>query len=75
MSKSKKRHPDSDLIDRAGGTSAVAKLLGIKPPSVTAWREKGIPQARRMYLELAMPEIFNWGIHASEHSEREGERT
>lgn len=49
---------DSDLIDLAGGTSAVAKLCHCRPASVSEWRRKGIPQARRMFLELALPEIF-----------------
>lgn len=51
-------HPDSKIIDKLGGTSAVAKLCDVKPPSVSEWREKGIPKARLMYLRLAKPEAF-----------------
>ena len=35
---------DSELIDLLGGTSAVAAMFEIRPPSVSEWREKGIPQ-------------------------------
>ena len=41
---------DSDLIDRLGGTSAVAKRLRVAPASVSEWRAKGIPPGRRVEL-------------------------
>lgn len=41
----------NDLIDCLGGTTSVAKLLGIRPPSVHEWRTKGIPRGR--LIELA----------------------
>ena len=40
----------NELIDRLGGTTAVAKLLGIKPPSVHAWRSSQIPQDKLLRL-------------------------
>jgi len=40
----------SDLIDKFGGTSTVAKILGIKPPSVHAWRASGIPDDKLIRL-------------------------
>lgn len=40
----------SEAIDILGGTTAAARLLNIKPPSVHEWRQKGIPDGR-------MPEI------------------
>ncbi|WP_205683701.1 hypothetical protein [Cupriavidus malaysiensis] len=40
----------STLIDALGGTNAVARLLNIKAPSVTAWREKGIPDDKLIRL-------------------------
>lgn len=46
------------IIDALGGTTEVARLCDIKPPSVTQWRTGGIPQARLMFLRLAKPEIF-----------------
>ena len=51
-------HPDSELIDAMGGTTAVAIMCRIKPPSVSDWRKHGIPSARRQYLELRRPDIF-----------------
>lgn len=38
------------VIDALGGTTAVARLLGIKPPSVHGWRETGIPETRVIQL-------------------------
>lgn len=49
---------DSELIDQAGGTGAVAKLCHCRPASVSEWRRRGIPSARRMFLELARPDVF-----------------
>ncbi|HBD37092.1 MULTISPECIES: hypothetical protein [unclassified Cupriavidus] len=46
------------VIDRLGGTSAVAKICEIKPPSVHEWRENGIPKARLQFLRLAYPDAF-----------------
>lgn len=51
-------HPDSKTIDRLGGTAAVARMCNVKQPSVSEWRQRGIPQARRQYLELLRPEAF-----------------
>lgn len=48
---------DSELIDAAGGTSEVARLCEIKPPSVSAWRIDGIPKAQRKFLSLALPKL------------------
>jgi hypothetical protein len=49
---------DAEIIDRLGGTLAVATLCQIKPPSVSEWRRYGIPPARRMYLEVIRPDVF-----------------
>ena len=40
----------SELIDKLGGPAAVAKLLGIKPPSVVGWRANGIPDDKLIRL-------------------------
>jgi DNA-binding transcriptional regulator YdaS (Cro superfamily) len=42
---------DIEIIQLLGGVTAVAKLLGIKPPSVHAWQSDGIPEGR--LIELA----------------------
>jgi hypothetical protein len=49
---------DSDIIDRLGGTTEVARICQIKPPSVSEWRTTGIPPARRQYLQLLRPDAF-----------------
>ena len=40
----------SELIDKLGGPAVVAKLLGIKPPSVVGWRANGIPDDKLIRL-------------------------
>jgi hypothetical protein len=50
---------DAEIIEELGGTYAVADLCKVKPPSVSEWKKSGIPSARRQYLELLKPEIFN----------------
>jgi hypothetical protein len=37
---------DSEIIQLLGGVTAVARMLDIKPPSVHAWLETGIPEGR-----------------------------
>lgn len=48
----------SNIIDALGGTSKTARLCGVKDPSVSEWRQTGIPKARLMYLRLARPDVF-----------------
>ena len=48
----------SEIIDALGGTAEVARLCNVRPPSVSEWRAKGIPDARRMYLAVLRPDIF-----------------
>ncbi|MDW3683917.1 Cro/CI family transcriptional regulator [Cupriavidus sp. CV2] len=43
----------TELIECLGGTGAVAKLLGIKAPSVSDWKKTGIPRSRISELALA----------------------
>ena len=47
-----------EIIDNLGGTGTVAKIFKVTKGAVSQWRENGIPEARRMYLELAFPEAF-----------------
>ncbi len=42
---------DSEIIELFGGPTALARFLGIKPPSVHRWIEGGIPELR--LIELA----------------------
>jgi hypothetical protein len=51
-------HPDAKVIDALGGATAVGRIFRIRPQAVSAWRRAGIPDARRMYLELAHPDAF-----------------
>ncbi|MDK6077917.1 transcriptional regulator [Massilia varians] len=40
----------SEIIDKLGGPTAVAKLLNVKPPSVHAWKTGGIPDDKLIRL-------------------------
>lgn len=46
------------IIDRLGGTSEVARLCEIEPPSVSDWRKYGIPKGRLLYLKAVRPDVF-----------------
>lgn len=48
----------TEIINALGGTCAVARIFGIKAPSVSDWKELGIPRARMMYLEVKYPHLF-----------------
>lgn len=41
---------DPEIIETLGGVTAVARLLGIKPPSVHSWLTDGIPEPRLIAL-------------------------
>jgi len=48
----------NEIIDALGGTAEVARLCQVKAPSVSQWRESGIPAARLMYLKVIRPDVF-----------------
>lgn len=54
---------DPEIIELLGGITAVARMLEIKPPSVHAWLEDGIPEARLRELagqiEIRAPGRFS----------------
>jgi hypothetical protein len=54
-----KRQFANHIIDSLGGTNEVARICNVKPPSVSGWREDGIPDARLMYLKVIRPDIFS----------------
>jgi hypothetical protein len=39
------------VIDTLGGPTAVARMVGCKPPSVIEWRKRGIPADRCPAIE------------------------
>ncbi|MES9830520.1 MAG: Cro/CI family transcriptional regulator [Candidatus Thiodiazotropha sp.] len=47
------------IIDEFGGTKSVAVIFGIKEPSVSGWRKKGIPGSRAFSLSLMRPDLFD----------------
>ena len=51
-------HRDSKWVDEIGGTKRVAELCGVTQGYVSQWREEGIPNSYRRFLQLARPEAF-----------------
>ena len=49
----------SKIIDRLGGTAAVAKMCAVTPQAVSQWRITGIPPARQMFLCVVRPDVFD----------------
>lgn len=46
------------VIDKLGGTAAVATLCKVSQPAVSYWRRVGIPGYRIDFLRLARPAEF-----------------
>jgi hypothetical protein len=42
-----------DIIAELGGPSALARMVGLQPPSITEWRKRGIPADRCPAIERA----------------------
>lgn len=43
----------TQIIEALGDTAEVARLFGVRMPSVSDWKKHGIPRARMMYLKVA----------------------
>lgn len=57
----------SQIVDQLGGTTKVARLCKIAPPSVSEWKARNqIPKARIQYLMLLHPEIDWAQLHLSD---------
>lgn len=54
-------------IHLAGGTTALASLLGITPGAVSQWGEE-IPDAREWQLRVIQPEWFGAAGHCQDPS-------
>lgn len=46
------------VISELGGIAATARIFRVKPPSIVGWLNKGIPDARMMYLEAVYPKVI-----------------
>ena len=53
-----KQNNHSQIIDKIGGTVAVARICKVSSQAVSKWRSAGIPEARLMYLKVVKPEAF-----------------
>lgn len=56
------------VIDLLGGTGVVAEALGLADPTVSGWRERGIPPGRclalaRLAAQCGRNEITLEGLH------------
>lgn len=58
------------LIEQFDGTSKVAALCEVRPPSITAWRTKGVPHAWNKYFKLLNPKLYRAAERAAAKAER-----
>lgn len=52
------QNPDSELIDRLGGTVKVAMICGITTGAVSQWRTNGMPKPWKLFFRAKNPKIF-----------------
>ena len=45
---------DSSIIDLLGGTTKVAKMVGVTPNAVSMWRKNNIPYAQFVFLAATL---------------------
>ncbi|MBK9363039.1 MAG: hypothetical protein IPM99_18995 [Rubrivivax sp.] len=64
-------HPDSVVIDRMGGSVAVARVCRVTSQAVSQWRRSGIPPARRQFLELLVPHVFEGQMERAQEEVRD----
>ena len=48
----------TQIIEALGDTAEVARLFGVRMPSVSDWKKHGIPRARMMSLKVAKPQAL-----------------
>ena len=46
-----------EFIKILGGTAATARLAGVKMPSVSAWKESGIPEGQLVVLAPSIEKL------------------
>jgi len=46
------------VIEALGDTAEVARMFGVRMPSVSDWKKSGIPKARMMYLRAVRPDAL-----------------
>lgn len=52
-----------NAIDKAGGALAVARMCGVTSPSVTQWRQRGVPIERCVQIERATAgAVMRWDL-------------
>ena len=56
-----------EIIELLGGVTSVARLLNIKPPSVHAWLQDGIPQGRLVELAAQIESKSNGRFSRRKH--------
>jgi DNA-binding transcriptional regulator YdaS (Cro superfamily) len=51
------------IIELLGGTTKVAKLCNISPPSVSQWRNNGIPPDKLIFMAAELERLSQGVIH------------
>ena len=51
-----------EVVKELGGETTVAKICGIRGPSVYDWYRRGISQGNYRYLRLKFPHLKSWEL-------------
>ncbi len=76
-------HPDASLIDRLGGPTTVAELMGIRDvrgavQRVSNWKRRGIPSSVRLEFPNlfqavgALPDVASMNVRSGQPAGRAG---
>lgn len=49
---------EAEIIEKMGGTTAVAELFGMTTQNVSRWKRHGFPKAWQRVLEKERPDLF-----------------
>jgi hypothetical protein len=49
---------EADVVEKMGGTTAVAKKYGMTTQNVSIWKRKGFPKAWLRVIKLERPDLF-----------------
>lgn len=63
------------IVGGLGGPAKAARFFEIKPPSITDWLKKGVPQARLRHLRDVRPDLLQLPIEAEAASDSGQQRS
>ena len=49
---------EADIVEKMGGTTAVAKMYGMTTQNVSRWKRHGFPKSWLRVIKLERPDLF-----------------